>query len=132
MKAIVKIFAMLLIAAMASFFIACSEDEENPVVPPKRTVTGSWTGTISVGGTMTLNLAQSGSTVTGTGFITAGSFNQACTVPSGTCNDPDISLIIAIQGYQDVSYTGKFTADNIHKGNLNGSGFAGEAITFVK
>jgi len=132
MKILLKIFAMLLIAAMASFFIACSEDE-NPVVDdPDPTVSGNWTGTISTGGTITLNLAQNGNAVTGTGFITAGSFNQACTVPSGTCTYPDISLIIAIQGFQDVSYTGKFTADNIHKGNLNGSGFTGEAITFVK
>lgn len=124
---------ILIVIIIGVFFAGGCKDEDNPIIPDTtKTVNGSWAGTISTGGTITLNLAQNGNAVTGTGFISAGSFNQACTVPSGTCTDPNVSLLIAIQGFQDISYTGKFTAGNVHSGNLNGSGFYGETITFVK
>jgi hypothetical protein len=97
-----------------------------------RNVNGSWEGILEIGGTLTLTLTQNGNSVTGTGFFVQGSFNVACTVPSGSCDGSIVSLTIDTEGFIPFTYLGTFTDDNVHTGHLNGSGFTNESITFTK
>lgn len=133
MKNLLKIFAVMLFAAMASFFIACSEDCPTCPAAPTFSPTGSWKGILEMGGTINLTLNSS---VTGNGFISAGSLNVSCQVPNGTCSGSSvgstISFTITIEGYESINYQGTVKSVTVHSGTLNGSGFAGDGITFTK
>ena len=135
MKTISKIFTVIMLF-LALFLTSCSKDDDNPATPttPQRTLNGTWGGTSDHGAIISLTLVQDGSAVTGSGHIQIPSIdvNAACNVQGGTCDGSNVSLTLTSQILYDISYQGQFSADNVHKGMLNGSGVTDDKITFVK
>jgi hypothetical protein len=98
--------------------LGCGSDLLGPV----QTVDGNWNG-IQNGYSMSLSLAQTGTTVSGTAdFLGVG--GAASGVVSGTFVYPALNLTISIPNVDDVNYKGTMSTTQAKIfGNLNGSGF---------
>ena len=82
---------------------------------------------------MDLTLSQFRSHVTGDGVLTQlsnGATNEADI--GGSCSYPDVSLTIAIPGYESIILTGKILNQTTITGVLNQSGFSDFPITLTK
>jgi hypothetical protein len=104
------------IAILVSF--GCGSD----ILGPVQTVDGNWSG-IQNGYSMSLSLAQSGTSVSGEAdFIGVG--GSASGTVSGTFVYPNVDFIISIAGVPDVSYKGTMSTSQAKIfGKLDGSGF---------
>jgi hypothetical protein len=119
-----------LFAVIAALLIysACGGDSSGP----KTTVAGSWsgTGTTSTSSfTLSLILAENSGAVTGTGTLSGGS-SIALTV-TGTYSAPSVGLTFSSPGFENLNFSGTVSGKTM-TGTLNGSGFAGNAITLTK
>lgn len=87
-------------------------------------VSGVWSGS-SMGITLDLTLAEGdGGAIAGSGHIGGGGLNVALDVSQGTHVDPNVSLLLSAQGYEDMNFSGRMVSDNEISGTLNGSGFS--------
>jgi hypothetical protein len=104
------------IAILVSF--GCGSD----ILGPVQTVDGNWSG-IQNGYSMSLSLAQSGTSVSGEAdFIGVG--GSASGTVSGTFVYPNVDFTISIAGVPDVSYKGTMSTSQAKIfGKLDGSGF---------
>ena len=123
-------FLRLLAILPAFALVACGDD---PVVPePDPTVSGSWMG---LTGTATLRLTLSEDAmgnVTGSGNISVPGSAFALTVSSGTHVFPNLSLILAAPGFQDINLVGTMNTAIEIVATLNGSGYANDVILLTK
>jgi hypothetical protein len=118
----------LLAAAAVVMCLGCGSDLLSPVM----TVDGQWTG-IQNGYSMSLNMVQSGTDVTGIADIggVAGSAEGSLV---GTFTYPDLKVTITFPGVTDAAvYTGTMSqaAAKIN-GKLNGSGFTNLELDIQK
>jgi hypothetical protein len=110
-------------------FGACGGSTE----PKPLTVAGTWHGQSNTGSTpftATLTLAQTGTVVTGNGNLSSAGFSAALTV-SGTFVEPNLSVTIVAQGYQNMNFTAPLTGESMI-GTLNGSGFNNVGLHLVR
>jgi len=110
-----------------------SDPTEPPPFPAPATINGTWTFTQAGAFSMDLTLSQFRSHVTGDGVLTQlsnGSTNEADI--GGSCSYPDVSLTIAIPGYESIILTGKILNQTTITGVLNQSGFSDFPITLTK
>lgn len=116
--------------ALSVAFLACGDSSTEP----EATVTGRWLGTLSSGtstATVNLILAQSGTSVTGNGTLVT-SLESIALTATGTFVDPDLSLTISAQGFEQMNYTGRLVTDIQIDGTLNGSGFNNRVLNIVR
>jgi hypothetical protein len=100
---------------------------------PARTVTGTWSGTFSLGGptgVLALVLDQERSVVSGTGTI-GGSGQTLPLSADGTFVRPTLSVTLTAEGFTPMNLTGRLDDDTI-TGTLNGSGFVDVAVTLER
>ena len=97
---------------------------DGPAEPePDPVVTGSWTGT-SQGVTLNLTLNEGvGGQVSGSGNIVGPTNNIALVVRQGTHVYPNLSLVLAATGFEDLNFTGRMATETLISGTLNGSCF---------
>jgi len=80
-----------------------------------------------------VTLAQSGSTVTGSGQASGPGGAVALTVSNGTFAPPAVSLTLNAQGYQPMNFSGtQSQAQNQIIGSLNGSGFQNDVLVLTR
>ena len=119
---------ILALAIVAIVLAACGGDSTKPAAPP--TVTGTWTG-VSVGALpyrLTLDLLESGGTVTGTGLL-----DSWVVTSSGTFVNPTASVTITFTSgtVRTVSLRGTLSGNTI-TGELNGDIFRANAIALTR
>lgn len=124
-KLLSSLVAVVLLVAVP----ACGGDDDGPMEPATPTLDGSWTGT-NDGATfqLTLNEAEDGS-VTGGGNVSSDAESASLDV-TGTHVHPDVTLQMTSTGFADVNFSGELATDDRMVGELSGSGFSGDAITF--
>lgn len=105
--------------------LACGSDSTEP----KATLTGTWRGSLEAA-TVQLSLTQSGTDVTGSGTITAGTTSLPVTV-AGTANRPSFSLTISASGFSPINFAGTSGTTTL-TGTVNGSGYTNAAVTLTK
>jgi hypothetical protein len=115
----------LMVAALFTLLVACGSDSTGPEL----TVAGAWSGTGS-GITLQLTLSvDADGAVSGSGNISGASLTTALAVTQGTYVDPNVSLVLHAEGYEDINLTGTLQAEgNQIVGTLNGSGFTGFVV----
>jgi hypothetical protein len=95
------------------------------------TVSGRWSGLLMGFVTVSLNLSQNRSSITGSGSILA--YNETFPLQvTGTNNYPNVTLTLNSVGYHPMTFTGQFYDKNTISGVINGSGFIDEPITFIR
>ena len=126
-------FTFFRLITFLSLFVVLAACGDSPVAPePDPTVSGGWSGT--TGTTtfqLTLNESATGA-VTGSGSISEPGFALALTVENGTHVFPNLSLILAADGFQDINLVGTVTSATTIAATLNGSGFANDNINLTK
>jgi len=119
------------LAAMLALTVAACESTAAPAPDPP-TLAGRWSG-FGAGVIWSMNLVQNGGGVID-GVASAGP--DSASIPlsvHGVFSDPDFSLVLSSQGYEDLGYAGTLGASgNQMNGTLSGSGFAGDALTFTR
>jgi hypothetical protein len=96
---------------------------------PTPVITGSWSG--SGGGiSINLSLSQSGTSVTGNGSMSSSGGAIALTT-TGTFTNPNFSLTLRAQGYEDVNFSGTVSGNSM-TGVMNGSGFNQVGMTLSR
>ena len=113
------------------FLAVMSCKDQGP--PPPPTVDGAWAGA-SGNFTFNLTLAQSGSTVTGSGQVGGPDESLALTVSSGTFVAPNVSMVLSAQGFQPMNYSGALATNNSNQiiGRVNGSGFQNDVLVLTR
>lgn len=127
-----KLSKVIVILLFATVVIMGCGDDDSPTTPANPTMDGTWQGTIMQGFVLySLQLSQSGDTVTGNG--TASYADQVDTITiNGTNTYPNVSLTLTTPGFAPYVFTGSFSDDNTVSGVLNGSGFVDEPLTLVR
>lgn len=118
-----RILSLLILVA----FVGCDRN----TAPPTPSMTGTWTGNMQNGTSFTMTTTERDEVVTGSGSVRSGAQALAFTV-TGTHVHPNVSLTVRITGYQDANFTGAFRKEHHVRGTLNGSGFVGEEVEFVR
>jgi hypothetical protein len=102
---------------------------------PESALNGTWTGSGSDGAatlTSTLTLSESKGTISGSGNLSGTGGAVAVTV-TGTHTGANVSLILAITGFQPANFTGAVAANGLSmSGTLNGSGFQNFVVTLTR
>jgi hypothetical protein len=121
----------LVISVFAVLFVLGCDDSSGPA---RNDITGSWSGTGVVAGqtfTLTLLLSENNNVVSGNGSLSlpgAGGFALAA---AGTYVDPDFTITLSSQGFQDIAFSGEVNGDDI-AGTFTGSGFLGEEVNLTR
>lgn len=123
-----KLVSCVAVALLLIVVPACGGDDD-PMEPTTPTLDGSWTGsTDGITFDLTLNEAEDGS-VTGGGNISSDTESASLDV-TGTHVNPDVTLQMTSTGFEDVNFSGELATDDRMVGELSGSGFSDDAITF--
>jgi hypothetical protein len=108
---------------------ACGGDSgPNPI-----DVQGAYVGTIQGSGSpgqLQLTLVETSGTVTGSGSLSGVSGAVALTV-TGNYTEPNVSLGLHAQGFEDINITGSVTTTKI-TGSANGSGFQNGVVDLTR
>lgn len=97
-------------------------------VVPSQNVSGVWTGS-SGGISVTAELAQFGTAVSGTGTVTAwGTYPFLLT---GLFIKPSLSATLEAEGYDDMHFSGVLDGNTL-VGTLNGNGLVNYAVTLTR
>jgi hypothetical protein len=96
---------------------------------PTPVIAGSWSGSGS-GISVNMALTQAGQSVSGNGSMSGETGALAVTV-SGSFNNPNFSLTIRAEGYQEMNFAGTLSG-NSATGVLNGSGFNQVGMTMTR
>jgi hypothetical protein len=121
-----------ILALLIALLTACGSDgPAAPAAPEPINVSGQWSGPMGGGVTLLLTLSQAGSSVSGSGNM-SGPGGAIAMSASGTYVEPNLSLTLSAQGYEDMNFTGKTVTRTSISGTLNGSGFVNQPITFTK
>src|SRR5512138_2653443 len=115
---------LLAVVALA-VVVAC--DNFNPLVD--NTVTGTWRGT-TAGQTFLIVMQQSGTTVAGTGTITATTGTRNLSL-SGTFNQPAFTGTLTVTGGQAITLQGTVEGRSF-VGTVTGGGFNGEGLALTR
>ena len=112
-----KRIAILILGAA---LLACGSDSSGPT----DTFSGTWVGDAFVDASDTLHVVltptQNGSSISGTGTLTAGSAGQAITY-NGVSTPPTINLTI-VAGMAALNYSGTYVRSDSVVGLLSGNG----------
>lgn len=123
------ILTLLLLFALA----ACSDD--GPTGPLPNEIAGSWSGTsqTTTGNTFSVNLtlAEASDQITGNGVLSVPGSGGIAVAATGTFSDPNFTITLSSQGYQDMAFVGAVDGDAI-SGTLTGSGFSGQAVSLTR
>jgi hypothetical protein len=111
---------------------SCTKD--NPTAPPPLplppSATGSWSGTLTSGGTtgpFALTLSQEITRISGSGML--GTISMTV---SGEAHCPDVQFTCTAARYAPFVFTGTFTSPTTISGLVNGSGFVNAAVALTK
>ena len=117
----------LIACALLALSAGCGRELLGPVT----NCDGRWNGAGNGYG-MGMTLAQTGADVTGSVQIT-GSFGFVDGAISGTCVAPNVNLVIAIPGFDAVTYIGTLSSSAAEiDAHLNGSGFENLELNVIK
>jgi hypothetical protein len=115
---------LLAVVALA-VLVAC--DSFNPLVD--NTVTGTWRGT-TAGQTFLIIMQQSGTTVAGSGTLTAAGVTRNLSV-SGTFNQPAFTGTLTPTGGTAITLQGTVEGRSF-VGTVTGGGFNGEGLALTR
>lgn len=115
-------------AVLAGLFVvavSCGGD-----TAPKWSSQGAWTGSVQ-GATLAVTLRDVDGEITGNGSL-SGLGSAIALEANGTRADASVSMTLSANGYEPFNFSGTLTTHASIEGTLQGSGYAGEAITLVK
>jgi hypothetical protein len=117
-----------LLAALLLVSVAASCDSFDPLI--ENTVTGTWRGE-STGQTFEIIMQQSGTTVAGTGTMTAAGTAPRGLSVSGTFTQPSFSGTLTPDGSPAISLVATVEGRSL-VGTLTGGGFNGEGLALTR
>lgn len=111
----VKRSLLPVLVGLIAVLSACKSTDPSPA-----DVTGTWHGTSAEGWSLTMTLAQSGRTVSGTGsFVGQGTYSMTA---EGGVSGNELQISLATPGYFAITYSGTVNGNRI-AGVVNESGF---------
>ena len=110
-----------------------SDPTEPPPFPAPPSVTGEWMYSGQNLFSIDLTLTQYRAHVTGDGMLTTPPNGQTYEADiSGSCAYPQVTITIAIPGYESILLTGTLVDSSMITGVLNQSGFTDFPVQFMK
>ena len=120
-------FRVLTLLPLFAILAACGDSGTEP----DPTVSGLWQGT-SQGTTVTLTLSESDGEVDGSGSMSDATSSFTISVVNSTLAYPSLSLLLFINGYGNVNFTGTIASENTMTATLNGAGFVNWGVTLTR
>ncbi len=118
------------VLACALLLASCGGGDKTGPTPIE--VQGTWQGSLTDGSnaTISLTLAETAGTVTGSGNLATSATAIAVTV-TGTYAEPHVSLTLAAPGFNNTNLSAT-VGETSMSGTLNGSGYVNAALTLTR